>query len=122
MAVIVLLSTFTFSISKHFCGDHLVEIAVFSELQGCGMEMNMHAITSIEKTCCTNDVVKVDGQDELKIQFDQYQLTQPLFLNAFISSYYSLFVPEEDHIIPQDESPPPKIVRCIYKLDETYLI
>ncbi|WP_455169352.1 HYC_CC_PP family protein [Aegicerativicinus sediminis] len=122
MAVVVLLSTFSFSISKHFCGDHLVEVAVFSELKGCGMGMDLPNQVSIEKTCCKNDVVSVEGQDELKIQFDHYKLDQISFVTAFISSYFLLFVPEQEQNIFQDESPPPKIIRCIYKLDETYLI
>ena len=38
MAVLVLISTLSVSIEKHYCGDHLVDVAIFAEAEKCGME------------------------------------------------------------------------------------
>ena len=32
-------STFSYTVERHFCGDHLVDFAVFSEVEACGMPM-----------------------------------------------------------------------------------
>ena len=39
LAIIVLLSTLSFTVDSHYCGERLVDVAVFSEVRGCGMEM-----------------------------------------------------------------------------------
>ena len=38
MALLVLMSTVSVTIEKHFCGDHLVDVAIFSDAEKCGME------------------------------------------------------------------------------------
>ncbi len=39
MAIVVLLSTMSFTLDMHYCGDTLVDIAVFKKAETCGMEM-----------------------------------------------------------------------------------
>ena len=41
MAVVVLFSTMSFTISEHYCGDKLVDSALFSKAEFCGMEMQL---------------------------------------------------------------------------------
>ena len=38
LALLVLFSTVSFTIEKHFCGDILVDVAVFTEVEKCAME------------------------------------------------------------------------------------
>ena len=38
LALLVLMSTLSFTVEKHFCGDVLVDVSVFTETQKCGME------------------------------------------------------------------------------------
>ena len=37
MAFVVLFSTMSFTISEHYCGDHLVDSGLFSKAENCGM-------------------------------------------------------------------------------------
>ena len=37
MAFVVLFSTMSFTVNMHYCGDTLVETAIFQKAKGCGM-------------------------------------------------------------------------------------
>lgn len=120
MAFLVLFSTVSFTVDKHFCGEVLVDQAVFSEAQTCGMHGDMHA--SAEDPCCDEEKVLVEGQKELKISFDELSFEQQDFLVGFSHSYLKSFIGE-----PQAETPffhyrSPLLVYDIQLLNETFLI
>lgn len=64
MAFLVLFSTVSFTVDKHFCGEILVDQAVFSEAKSCGMHGDMPA--SSEDDCCDEEKVIVEGQKGAK--------------------------------------------------------
>ena len=39
MAIVVLLSTMSFTVSMHYCQGELVDTAIFQKAHDCGMEM-----------------------------------------------------------------------------------
>jgi len=126
MALIVLFSTFSFTVHQHYCGDELKDTSVFFEAEKCEME-KMMAETSCslhqkKKACCEDVVEVVQGQDELKITFDTLSFDQQLFVASFVYTYTNLFEGLEENTTSFSEYPPPLIVRQIFKLDETYLI
>ncbi|WP_339661730.1 hypothetical protein [uncultured Polaribacter sp.] len=68
MAFVVLCSTMSFSVDMHYCGDTLVETAIFHKAKGCGMEMEKPISEGCEitkKNCCSDQQIVVDGQNEL---------------------------------------------------------
>src|SRR5690606_6136528 len=76
MALLVLFSTMSFTVDMHFCGGHLVDKAIFSEVEKCGMEMDSKtAEDTVQKPSCCEDIsITVEGQEELKLSFDKYEL------------------------------------------------
>lgn len=126
MALVVVFSTMSFTINMHYCGDTLVETAIFHKAKGCGMEMQLPITKSgcsVEKKgCCTDKHVTVKGQDELNTSYDNLTLHQQQFVASFVYSYISLFETVEVETNSFSEYPPPLVVKSIYKLDETYLI
>ncbi|MCM8571023.1 hypothetical protein NE848_16615 [Gramella jeungdoensis] len=118
MAFLVMLSTMSFTVDKHFCGEHLVDKAVFSKAKTCGMQMS----TSAENHCCTNEKVSVEGQDELKISFDSFDLHQQVFITTFTYAYFDLFESLPKQIIPFKDYSPPLLVRDIQLVDQVFLI
>jgi len=126
MALVVLLSTMSFTISMHYCGDRLVDTAFFHKAKGCGMEMDESIPVSSnsvsKKGCCTDKHITVKGQDELNTSFDKLTFKQQQFIASFVYTYINSFesVNEDRNLF--SEYPPPLIVKNIYKLDETYLI
>jgi len=96
MAIVVLFSTMSFTISSHFCGNTVVDVSYFSKASSCGMEMKQDVNNkdcSITKKNCCKDVTKViEGQDNLKKNsFDSLSQDQQLFLATFYYSYINLF-------------------------------
>jgi hypothetical protein len=125
MAFVVLFSTMSFTINMHYCGDTLVETAIFQKAKGCGMEMGKPsskgcAIT--KKDCCKNEQLLVDGQDELQFQVDNITFEQQLFITSFVYTYSNLFEGFDKTITSYEVYEPPLVIRQLYKLDETYLI
>lgn len=121
LALLVLFSTFSFTVDKHFCGNMLVDKAIFSEAKTCGMEMGSEA-TNAEDSCCTNEKTAVEGQDELKISFNSLDFDQQLFLSTLTFSYINLFDGSPIQIVPFKNYTPPLLVADIQVLDQVFLI
>ena len=126
MAFVVLFSTMSFTIDMHFCGDTLIDTAIFHKTETCGMEMEASVPTSenkvSKKNCCSDKQIVVDGQDELKTSFEKLTIDQQVFIASFIYAYNNLFESVEENIKSYGDSSPSLVVKDIYKLDETYLI
>ena len=125
MALVVLFTTMSFTIDMHYCGNTLVDTAIFKKAKGCGMEMQNPSTKDCsvtKKNCCSDKQIFVDGQDELEINFDNLTLKKQQFVASFIYTYINLFEGFDEEINSFQEYKPPLVVRQIYKLDETYLI
>ena len=126
MVVVVLFSTTSFAITKHFCGDSLVDTAVFSKAKTCGMEKNssikFEDCSIVKKDCCSNQQILIEGQDELQFQASTLSFGQQVFITSFIYTYINLFEGFDKEINSFREYKPPLVVKQIFKIDETYLI
>lgn len=124
MAFLVLFSTVSFTIEKHFCGDVLIDVAVFTEAEKCAMEafeMEQEAIT--KKICCKDEVDVIQGQDDLRLtSFDDLDFQQQLFITTFSYAFVNLFESLEKHIIPHKDYSPPNLVADIQVLDQVFII
>ena len=126
MAIFMLVSTVSWTVEKHFCLGSLVDIAFFHEAETCGMEMPLLnegvVLDKDSNNCCSDEIVSVQGQDELSIS--QYDLSfgQPYFLAALTCYYINLFQSREQHFVPHADYPPPILVRDIQILDQVFLI
>ena len=121
LALLVLFSTFSFTVDKHFCGSILVDKAIFSEAKTCGMEMDSEVMNT-EDSCCTNQKIALEGQDELKISFHSMDFDQQVFLSAFAFSYLDIFEGTPLQVIPFKNYSPPLLVTDIVVLDQVFLI
>lgn len=126
LAVVVLFSTMSFSVGMHFCGDNLVDSAMFQKAKTCGMEIQNETTSSdcpvFEKNCCHDEEILIKGQNELKISFDSLDFQQQVFIASFVYSHVNPLLELLEKEITFDDYPPPLIVKTIYKLDEVYLI
>ncbi|MEH6537250.1 MAG: hypothetical protein V7719_12705 [Psychroserpens sp.] len=125
MAFVVLFSTMSFTVDMHYCGDTLVETAVFHKAKGCGMEManpSAEGCAITKKNCCNDEQLVVDGQDELQLLVDKISFEQHLFIASFVYTYINLFEGFDNNVSSYEEYKPPLVIRQLYKTDETYLI
>jgi len=126
MTFVVLFSTTSFTLSEHYCGDHLVDRALFSKAESCGMELDKQAPTkdcSVKKDNCCNDVLtQFEGQTELKTDTSTLTFKQQSLVASFIITYVNLFEGLEENSIPFKAYSPPFLVKDFQILDELYLI
>ena len=121
MALVVLTSTMSFTVSMHYCQGELIDTAIFQKAHDCGMEMGDESDMKMEG-CCDDKQITVEGQDELKLPVADLSFDQQVFVVSFLHSYAELFQTTEKRKNTFFDFPPPFIVKQLYKLDETYLI
>lgn len=126
MAFTVLLSTLSFTVDKHYCGDVLVDTAIFGKAKTCGMEMEQSTANSdcsiTKKNCCSEKQEVIKGQNELKTTYNTLSLAQQTFVISFVNSYASLFEVLENNNTTYTHYFPPIVVKNIHQLHESYLI
>ncbi len=120
LAFLVLFSTVSFTVEKHFCGDILVDVAIFTESNKCAMEAQE---ILMKKTCCKDEVDVIKGQDELKpSSLEDLDFNHQQFITTFTYSYVNLFLGLEKQIIPHKNYSPPNLVADIQVLDQVFII
>lgn len=120
LALLVLFSTLSFTVEKHYCGDTLIDVAIFSEAKTCGMDMDSK---QKQKSCCDDKVDLVKGQNELKLSsFEDLDIVQQQFLIAFTKFYTNGFEGLPKGVISHNDYSPPNLVYDIQVLDQVFLI
>lgn len=126
MALLLLASTTSWKVEKHFCMGHLVDVALFSDAEDCGMSISQmnddNSTMQQDNSCCSDEVIFVAGQEDLKISFDNLSLDQQFFLIAFTHSFTNLFSGLEQQNVGNEYYPPPLLVRDVQILDQVFLI
>ncbi len=125
MAFVVLFSTMSFTIEMHYCGDTLVDAAIFSKVKTCGMESietSTCKSSELKKKCCSDEQLTFEGENELQLTFEKLNFKQQVFVSSFIYTYINLFEGLEENIIPLQDYLPPLVVKDILLLDQVFLI
>ena len=124
LAFLVLFSTVSLTIEKHFCGDVLVDVSIFSEGEDCGKDtLALEKAVITKKSCCKNQIDVVQGQKDLAIKtFDDLEFEQQLFLTAFTYSYSALFEGASAQISIPIAYAPPRLVVDLQLVHDTFLI
>lgn len=125
MALLLLASTVSWTVGKHYCMGRLMDVSLFEHAEDCGMAMNEipeNETANTLESCCNDELVVLEGQDDLKNPIDHLTFHQQAFVAAFAFSYNNLFEGlEENSISFRDYSPPP-LIRDVQILDQTFLI
>ena len=124
MAMLLLLSTVSWTVDKHLCMGRVMDVAFFVEADDCGMDAAMALLEDADKEnhCCGDESFTLQGQDDLKISFNDISLDQQAFLVAFADAFVGLFTTLEQQTNINEYYPPPLLVKDIQLLDETFLI
>lgn len=128
MGILVLLSTTSFAVDKHYCGDFLVDMAILSEAETCDMQVPDHshsgdALSSADEDfCCSNHKTVIEGQDELVSSVKSLEFNQQVFLSTLTYSYIDLFRISPEQVVPFKYYSSPLLVRDVQLLDQVFLI
>ena len=119
MALLVLLSTVSFTVEKHYCGDTLIDSAVFTKANDCGM----NAASTEKRSCCKEEFEVIKGQDILKLsKFEELPVTHDVFLPdvAHFLLYSFIFIDKKS--IHYLDYSPPNLVVDLQIIDQVFLI
>ncbi|APG65209.1 hypothetical protein LPB136_07555 [Tenacibaculum todarodis] len=123
LAFLVLFSTFSFTVEKHYCGDFLVDVSYTGDVKECNMEEGSTGVVQMKK-CCKNEVEQVKGQDELqqhsinKITFKDQQ-----FIISFVIAHLDLLTDNElSKSLFEYHFPPPNLDRDYQIFYQSFLI
>jgi len=126
MALVVLFSTFSFTVAQHYCGDDIVNFSFFGKAKSCGMEIqqssNPKECDFTKKHCCDDETLTVAGQHDLKLSLEKLSLEQQQFVFSFVYGYLNLFEGLQENIVSFNHHPPPLLVKDIQILDQIFLI
>ncbi|GAA4272675.1 hypothetical protein U6A24_07970 [Aquimarina gracilis] len=126
MSAIILLSTISFTVDAHYCGDDLVDLAFYKEAKSCGMEQiksTKDCGDKVEKkSCCTDKQIVLEGQDDLKDNTIKLSFEQQVFIISYAYSYHNLFQNLDASITSFIGHPPPLLDKDYQVLYETFLI
>lgn len=124
MAFMVLFSTMSFTVNKHYCGKMLVGQSIFSEVASCCPMMDHSSDENQDEKdkCCTDKKVSVEGQNELKTTFHSFDFQQQIVFTAFVYSYINSFESLPKQVIYFKDYSPPPLDKDIPVLYQTFLI
>lgn len=117
LSALILISTMSWSVEKHLCMGHVMDIAFFHPADNCGMGEGV-----METPCCDNESFTLKGQEDLNISWDNLNFGTQQFLVAFSYSYVGLTAIPLDNFVIQITYPPPLLVNDLSLLHEVYLI
>ncbi len=127
MALLLLASTTSWTVGKHYCMGSLIDVSFFEHAEDCGMDMTSDensgmAALQDEDSCCKEEIITVIGQDDLRVSINDLSLGHQLFFVAFTGSFLNVFQTTSERHVPNEHYPPPILVKDIQLLDEVYLI
>jgi len=125
MALLLMLSTISWTVEKHMCMGRVMDIAFFNPADDCGMEAGLALLgdTSIEKKhCCDNEAFTMPGQDTLNLDVFHFDFSQQVFLISFTTSYLGLFQESVTKNDVYDFYPPPNLAEDLNILHQVFLI
>jgi hypothetical protein len=121
LALLVLFSTFSFKVEKHFCGDFLIDVSFIGNADDCGMLVEKAHIK--KKNCCKDEVHYIEGQDELQqTSVDEFDFFQQQFVVSFFVYKNNLLLENNSNKIYFKDSPPPDIPIDYQVLYQSFLI
>ena len=121
MAVMVLLSTMSFTVKKHYCGDFLVSVSLVSDVENFDVSENSCASIK-KKSCCKDEVHHIEGQDTLHIESSSnLTFEQQKALLVFSISYNFIFFEFKDEKQFSRAIMPPELTRDLQVLYQVFL-
>jgi hypothetical protein len=126
LAFLVLFSTFSLTVEKHFCGSNLVDVAVFTSVKKCGDYIEKSSSNKSEltkKSCCKDEFQVFSGQNQLDIKSPlDISAFNKQFVAAFLVTYSNLYKSLPKITIPNLYYNTPDLVIDIQVIDQVFLI
>ena len=117
LTILLLTTTIGFSVSKHYCGSHLVEVSINSEAEPCCNDME-------NPNCCHNETEYFQLKEDLvtPVSYENtwiagFDILFPLVFVYFFNASGNI----ETEVSNFAESQPPRTIQAKLSLMQTYL-
>ena len=125
LALLVLFSTFSFTVDFHYCGDHLMDVAFMEPTEACSMDSDMQIPTgdcTIGGTCCS-DLALVQDAPEVINHGPDLQFLQSAEMLVVFYQLPQLVIDEQETVYDRIQRyEPPGRAADIQLLFQTFLI
>lgn len=126
MAIVIVLSTMSYTIDMRYCDGDLLDTAVGTSTDICDSEFHAAAAKNcckVKENCCSIEQIIVEGLDALmSYTYDDLKFEQKYVHVAQYYSYLQPFKVFAKNIVPNYGNSPPRIVSNIQKLHQVYLL
>ena len=124
LALMVWLSTVSWTVEKHLCMGKVVAVSWFAAAQDCSAKESscIPSKNELQHTCCADESFTLKGQDTLKHSWYDLDLKHQCVLVFFTHSYLTPFTLLEALPVPHEKYPPPILIRDLPLLDQVFLI
>jgi len=122
MVLLLLLSTISWKVEKHYCMGRLIDVAFFVDAEPCGMDMGFSIIDNLTNSCCDDELIIVNGQEDLKISGNDFNIELDSYTLVSNTSLIDSPLGFLEKLIPLELYPPPNLIKDIQLLDEVFLI
>jgi hypothetical protein len=125
MALLILVTTTSFSIATHVCAGEVVDIALNEQASTCNMQAvdtEMHELMK-KMGCCDDHQIVSDVDDDLMKSHTDLNFGQLVFISAFTQTYSNLFDLDSQNVSVQwIKESPPVVHRDLFLLHDSFLI
>jgi hypothetical protein len=112
LAFMLLLTTVGLTISKHYCGDNLVSVSVFSEQESC----------CDGPGCCHNESFTVKVEDDFSATSFIYDFQELAIVLPVLMQLQNEELPVKELAVVSFETPSPPNLHTVLSRLQTYLL
>ncbi len=109
LALLVLMSTVSWTVDKHLCMGRVIETSFFLPAGDCGMQAEDGLLGSdVDNHCCADDSFTLLGLDDLKLDIQDFELSQifpPEEAGSIVPDSFLVYA--GGRFGPWEEYPPP---------------
>ena len=121
LSLFVLFSSFSYSVSAHYCGQTLIDIALFGDADSCPMSSEMDCDS--QKPCCKDQSILIEGEEYLTSKnFEEQQVQKIEILLAELSFPIELLSEEKSTNFYTERYTPPLIEQDIILVVQSFLL
>jgi len=125
MAIIVLVSTMSFTVNVRYCDENIVATTLNSNDDSCTTD-DFSALEDCcvpQKDCCQDAEIVFEGYEELRIQISKELKIQKFYQHALlVDVYYPLYKVAISNNIHYTSYAPPLIIRNKQLIHQVFLI
>lgn len=124
LALLVLVSTMSFTVEKHFCCGELVDFSLFSDVEKCmDNASSLMEVSLIQEDCCAYAIDVVHGQDNVVTHSDTDLIaSHPFFVKDNNLSFLDVFTELSSKDIIFANYTSPNLIFDVQIMDQVFLI